>query len=257
MPNSMLAWANAIKTATLAASSAEGALPVSNLANDQGAPSAGWQTLAGALTGVLLTITPAARATFRAFGAFRTNLSNAGTLTVRAYTNPGPVLLGTWSGTFANGQCVAIAPSDQSADYVTFTFADSGNPDNHLNIPLAYAGPAWFPLTAMSWASTYGRDDITDIVVSRGGQQYVNLRASSKRWEIALDGVRGSEAFSQLDVLDRVSRVGGNVLVVPNQASANMQGEAAYGLLKATADVSFPLGAGDRRSWRARLTERL
>ena len=155
------------------------------------------------------------------------------------------------------GQCVAVANADTPADYVIFTLTDAGNPDNHLNIPLAYAGPAWLPLTAMSWTSALGRDDITDTVVTRGGQQYFDMRATSRRWEIALDGVRASEVFTQLDVLDAFSRAGGNVLVIPDTTSGNMQYEAVLGVLKATADFAWPYNSADRRSWRARLTERL
>ena len=76
-------------------------LPVTNLANDIGAPSTAWQTLAGAVSGVLLTITPAARTTFRTFGVFQTNMTSAGTVTARAYTNPGAVLVGTWAMTWS------------------------------------------------------------------------------------------------------------------------------------------------------------
>jgi hypothetical protein len=254
---SILAWQNAVKTAVLTASSAEPLLPATNLTNDLGAPSVAWQTLAGALSGVLLTVTPAVRTTFRAFGIFQTNMTNVGTVTARAYTNPGAVLVGTWAMTMVGGQCVAVAAADTPADYVTFTFTDAANPDNHLNIPLVYAGPAWQPLTAMSWTSALGRDDITDAVVSRGGQQYFDMRATSRRWEIAMDGVRASEVFTQLDVVDAFSRTGGNVLVIPDTTSGNQQYEAVFGVLKATADIAWPFGSADRRSWRARLTERL
>jgi hypothetical protein len=254
---SVLAWQNAIKTAVLTASSAEPALPVTNLTNDLGASSAAWQTLAGALSGVLLTITPTIRTTFRTFGVFQTNLTSAGTVTARAYTNPGAVPVGTWAMTVVQGQCVAVAAADTPADYVTFTLTDAANPDNHLNIPLAYAGPAWLPLSALSWTSALGRDDITDTAVSRGGQQYFDMRATSRRWEIAMDGVRAAEVFTQLDVLDAYSRTGGNVLVIPDTTSGNQQYEAVFGALKATADFAWPFGAADRRSWRARLTQRL
>lgn len=254
---SAFGWANAVKTAVLAATSAEVSLPVSNLSNDQGAAATGWQTLPGDLSAVVLTVTPSARTTFRMFGLFRTNLSVGASVSVQAYTNPGPTLLGTFVATVANGQAIALAGSDTPADFVTFTITDAANPDNHLNIPLAYAGPAWFPLTGMSFATTMGRDDITDTVVTRGGQTYVSMRATSRRWEIAMDGVRGSEVFAQLDVLDRASRTGANVLVSPDTTSANVASEATFGILKATADIGWNLGSADRRSWRARVTERL
>jgi hypothetical protein len=202
-----------------------------------------------------LTITPTVRTVFRACGAFRTNLTSTGTMTVSALaTGSIPVVA---SATFVNGQAVALFSTDVAADSLQIAFSDPSNPDNHLNIPLIYAGPLWFPTTAMSWASTMGRDDVTDSVVTRGGQTYVNMRATFRRWEIALDGIRTTEAYTQVDVLDRASRVGGNVLGIADTTSANMRFEATFGILKATADVSFPLGTAIRRSWRARLSERL
>jgi hypothetical protein len=255
---SVLAWQNAVKTATLTSTSAEPALPVTNLAaSDLGSPSTAWQTLAGAISGVVLTITPAVRTTFRAFGVFRTNLTNAAVVTVRAFTNPGAVQIGSWAMTATGGKCVAIAAADTAADFVTFTFADPANLDNHLNVPLAYAGPAWIPLTGVAWSTALGRDDITDTAVSRGGQAYFNMRATLRRWEIATDGIRASELFTQVDVLDLYSRTGGNVLFLPDTASVNLQSEATFGTLKSTADVLWPFGSADRRSWRARLSERL
>jgi hypothetical protein len=86
---SVIAWLNAVKTATLAASSANPALPVTNLqTSDQGAPSMGWQTAAGVVAGVVLTITPPVRTTFRAIGAFRTNLTSAATVTATFFHQP-------------------------------------------------------------------------------------------------------------------------------------------------------------------------
>lgn len=254
---SAFGWVNAIKTAALTASNGDPALPVTNLTGDLGAASTAWQTMPGVLTGVSLQLIPLARTTFRAFGCFRTNLTSAGTVTVRAYTNPGAVLVNTWVATFVNGQAVIFAAADTPADIVTYTFADAANPDNHLNIPLIFAGPVWQPLTALSWASTMGRDDTTDKVVTRGGQVYSNMRATSRRWELALDGIRQAESYQQVDQLDRVSRVGGNVLVIPDVTSPEMPYVATFGQLQATADITFPLGIIARRSWRARLTERL
>lgn len=256
MANSIIAWSNAVKTATLTATSAQPALPVTNLVSDQGSPASAWQTLA-AVTTATLTITPAARTTFRVFGLFRTNLTAAAVVTVKGITNPGSVVISTLVASPANGQVVFVAPAAYAADVVTVLIADPTNPDGHLNIPLAFAGPAWQPLTAMAWASTMGRDDVSDSVTTRGGQTYVDLRASARRWEIALDGVRQTEAFANLDVLDRWSRAGGNAMVIPNLTSTDLQSEATFGIIKATADVTFPLGIGNRRSWRARLTERL
>jgi hypothetical protein len=253
--NSLFAWQNAVKTATLSATSANPVLPVANIAGDQGSPSAGWQTVAGVVAGVVLTITPAVRITFRTVGVFRTNLTAAAVMTVKGFTNPG--LVQVWSDVTpaANGQALDILAADTAADVVTVQLDDAGNPDGFLNVPLAYAGPAWIPASSLSFASTLGRDSLTDTVQTRGGQTYVNLRATLRRWEIATDGVRVNELYAQLDVLDKASRNGANVLAVPDITSATAKLDALFGVLLATGDFGF--FAPDRRSWRARLTERL
>lgn len=257
MGNAIFGWVNAAKTAVLSSTSAEPTLPVTNLANDQGNAASAWQTL-NTVTAATLTITPAARTTFRAFGVFRTNLGSAGTATFRAFTNPGLVqVYSSGAVSVVNGQAVAVAPADTPADVVTIALSDAGNADAHLNVPLAFAGPAWQPLTGLSWQTTIGRDEVSDATVTRGGQTYVDLRATFRRLELALDGIRTTEAYAQVDTLDRLSRSGGNVLVIPSIANGFMQNEATFGILKATADVTFPLNVDARRSWRARLTERL
>lgn len=255
--NSLLAWLNMVKTAVLTATSAEVALPVTNLADDQGSPSVAWQTLDTVKTATL-TITPAARTAVQAFGLFRTNLTAAATVTFNAYTLPGPILIATSGAvTAVNGQAVAALAAPVNADVVTVVISDTTNPDGHLNVPLVFAGPAWKPLTAMAWTSAMGRVETSDTVQTRGGQTYVDLRASARSWDIALDGVRAAEAFGQLDPLDRYVRIGGNALVIPNTAGANIQYESTFGVLKPTASVTFPLGVDSRRSWRGTLTERL
>jgi hypothetical protein len=257
MGNSLIGWINAAKTAALTATSAEPTLPVTNLAGDHGSPATGWQTLAGALT-PLLTLTPLARTTVRVAALFRSNLTSAATIIVRLYTNPGAVLVATSATvTAVNGQAIAIFPIDTPCDIITVSISDAGNPQNFVNIPLCFAGPVWQPTNAMAWSSSMGRDDINDTVTSRGGQTYVSLRATFRRWEIALDGIRTTEAYAQLDALDRFSRAGGNAILVPNLNNGFVQQESTFGIIKATADVTFPLGVDSRRSWRSRLSERL
>ena len=128
---------------------------------------------------------------------------------------------------------------------MTFTLTDAANPDNHLNVPLVYAGPAWLPLTAMSWTTALGRDDITDTVVSRGGQQYFDMRATSRRWEIALDGVRASPRCSPNWMSSMPTRAPAAMCwSIPDTSSGNTQFEAVFGVLKATADIAWPFGCG-------------
>jgi hypothetical protein len=148
-------------------------------------------------------------------------------------------------------------PSDFVGDTLIFSINDAANPDGFINVPLAFAGPAWLPASGASWQSTVGRDDSVNETTSRGGQEYPVLLWQRRRWNLALDGIRGTELWADVGEIDRVSRLGGNLLFVPDQASASLQQEAIFGRLAATADVSFPYQAGDRRAWRATLTERI
>lgn len=252
----LLAWINAVKTATLIATSAEPPLPVTNLTNDQGPPSMGWQTALGVTTALLTVVLPV-RTSIRVLGLFRSNFTSAAVVTSSLYTMPGSALVGTKTLTVSNGTASGLLTSPISADFINISITDTTNPDGFLNVPLGFVGPGWQTLSPMSYSNTMGRDDLTDSIITRGGQQFNDMRATLRRWEYALDGVRASETFTQLDVLDRASRVGGNVLVIPDITSVNMADEIAFGTLKATADVGYPFSAADRRSWRARLLERL
>lgn len=252
---SLFAWINSVKTATLIATAAEANLPVTNVSNDQGSPAQAWQTPAGVTTASLTIVLPV-RTSLRVFGFYRTNLTSAAVVSASLYTTP-TALVGTQTMSVSNGAATGVLTAALSADFVIISITDTTNPDGFLSIPLAFAGIAWQPLTALSYSTTMGRDDLSDTIITRGGQQWINMRATSRRWELALDGVRESEAFTQLDALDRASRTGSNVLVVPNISGANMAAEAAFGVLKGTADIGWPYAAADRRSWRARLTERL
>lgn len=258
----LFAWVNNVTTATLAAGSAEAALPVTQLQNDIGAAATAWQTLSGVVTaagGAWVTITPASRQTWRAFIAARTNLTAAGTMTVTLYDSPSTVV---WTGTSGSpvpgyGQMVLIADQDHAADYCRIEFNDAANPDDFLNIPLIFAGPAWIPTIGMSWNSAIGRDSQIDETRSRGGQEFPIARWQQRRWEIELPQFEDAELWDDAQELDRVSRYGGNVLAVPNIGSATIGNEAVYGRVESAGDVTFVTGVAGLHGWRFRIRERL
>lgn len=260
---SILAWNNYLASAVLSTGSASPGLPGENLQNDTGSPSTAWQTAAGVKTtagGAFVTAKPATTGqTWRVFGVFGTNLTAAATVTVALYNNPSTLVWTTSASGPAAGyrQVVIVAPSDKVADYCTIAFDDVANPDGFVNVPLAFAGPAWLPLTAPSWQSKFGRDDRVDETVSRGGQEYPNMLWERRRWDIILNGVRGTEVWTDIGELDRIARRGGNNLFIPDYASSDINRESVFGRLMPTADVTFPYEAADRRSWSARITERL
>jgi len=259
MGTTLLAWNNYVLTSGLSATSA--AMPVSNVQDERGAPSVAWQTAAGT-TSATITITPAiARASWRAFGVFRSNLTAYAGIGVTLYNNPtSPVSI--WGGGTEGpepgfGQSIVVADTDVIADFCTIQIDDPQNPDGFLNIPLIFAGAAWVPLTGLSYDTAYGGDAMVDEAISRGGQEYPLLRWERRRGELAFQGIRSGEVLNQLNELQGTARRGNNVLMVPDITSPNIGVEAIYGRVTATTDVGYPYGGADRRSWRARITERL
>lgn len=259
MSNTALAWTNYVKTGVVTSNNAAANFPVTNIQGDSGAPADGWQTTI--LTSIVLTITPATGAQiWRALGLFRTNLTAGASLTFALKNNPSTVVYTTTVAgpVGATGQVVALPPSNTTADYATITISDASNPDGHVNVPLAFAGPVWLPTSPLALDTAYGRDSQVDAPVSRSGQEYPVLRWQRRRWDISSLGVRTStELWPQLDTLNRLAMAGGNVLLVPDITSANKGYEALFGRLAQLADVTFPLGGSDRRAWKGRLTERL
>lgn len=261
MGQTVLGTLNLVKTGALTAGSSAVNMPISNLLIDAGAPSMAWQTLAGVVTnaaGANFRVTPV-RQLWRLFGLFRTNLQRTATVTFSLYINPSTLV---WSGSVPGplpgyGQVIAVAPQDFLADYCVVGIDDAGNPDGFLNVPLAFAGPAWIPQIGQTWNSTVGRDSQVDEIVSRGGQEYPTYRYQQRRWEIEFDALTDSEVWSSAQELDRLSRYGGNILFVPDFASANLSAEAVFGRVTSTADVSFIAGYADRRAWKFRCRERL
>ena len=258
MSNTLFAWNNYVLTAALSASSQ--ALPVSNLQNERGAPSEGWQTAAGVIENATVTITPQiSRSTWRVFGLFRTNLTPFANVTVTLYNSPSSAV---WGGSVEGPepgfyQSILVADSDVQADYCVIEIDDPGNRQGFLNVPLIYAGPAWLTTSPPSYETTFGGDAAVNESVSRGGQEYPTLLYERRRGELAFQSIRSGEVLGQLAELTATARRGNNVLFAPDISSETMPQEAIYGRVTATADVGYPYGAADRRSWRARITERL
>lgn len=254
----LVGYINFVKTGTVAANNAATNFPVTNLQNDSGASADGWQTTVR--TGILLTITSVlGLQTYRLIGLFRTNLTSAAVLVFTVYTNPSTVVWTAQVGGPVNGSGqVVVDTGGVIGDYATVSISDPGNPQPYVNVALAYAGPAWNPLSNFSLNNSYGRDVTTDELTSHGGQEYPVYRYQRRRWDLDMQGVRTtSELWPQLDAMMRIAAPGTNILVVPDSGSPDMTTEALFGRIKQTADVKYPLGTADRRSWSGQHTERI
>lgn len=256
--NSGIGWNNYCKTGSLAASSEEPTLPITNLANDQVNASSGWQTLNGDVTLVTLTVTlPSTALLISAFGLFGTNLTPSATALFEAklggVTQASATLPGPQEG---YGQLVGVFGSDVTADGMVITISDAGNPDNHLNIGGAFVGQMWFPLSGISWSTTYGENAARDDFRARGGARFINPLYTERYWKIVLDAIRASEAWDELGELKRIASLGGNVLFLPDVTDVDLFRMAVFGVLETQADVSFPAHSVDARQVTMQVTER-
>lgn len=255
--SAILAWNNYAKTAVIVESSAAAGFAGANVADDSGSPSTAWQTVSGVVTGVTLTVTPPIAAQpWQVVGVFGTNLTSTATVKFDLLTGATVVATATVSPVAGYGQAVAVFPVT-TADSLRVTVNDAANPDGFLNVPLLFCGPAWLPAGSTGFASTFGRDDSTLEVTTRGGQEFPTLLWQRRRWNITLDSIRTSETWTQADTLASYAKGGSNMFFAPDSAGPNLLREAIFGRLKATADVSFPYAGADRRRWSAAITERL
>lgn len=259
--SAVIGWNNLVKTATLAANSED--LPIGNIATDSGSAADAWQTEAGDVTlatGALFSVTPAPASTWRVLGLFRTNLTSNAVVHFGLWNNGSPPTLVTdvtASPVDGYGQAVAVLPANTTADFLQVYIEDSSNPDNFINVPLAYAGPAWFPARSIGWSSTVGRDVSRADVITRGGQEYPSLNFRRRRWNVQLESLLTAEVWGSVDDLLLTADTGTNVLFAPDADGDYLQREAVFGRLSAMADVSFPYQSADRRRWSAQITERL
>jgi len=209
---------------------------------------------------VIVSVVPAiTRSTWRVVGAFRTNLTPSARMTVRLMNQPNLlVFMASTDGPEPGfGQSILVLPNDIVADFCSIEFDDPANPQLFINVPLMYAGPAWITASPPAWDTTFGGNATVNEAVSRGGQEYPVFLYEQRRGELSFNGIRAGEVFGPLAELSATARRGNNILFIPDTSSATVNIEAIYGRVTATADVGFPYAAADRRSWRARITERL
>lgn len=265
----LIGYNNYVLMSALPVGAAQANLPIGNLQIESGAPSQAWQTPTGVVTAAagahFFVHPPVANQAWRVAGLFRSNLTASATMRVQLF-RPG-VIPGTYTtlydGVAPNppapgyGQIILVMPSDVLADFALVQIDDPLNPDGFINIPLAFLGPAWLPLSPASYDTVDGADDSVDENESRGGQEHPNYLWSRRRREISFMGVRESEVLSGWRPLDNVARRGNNILYIPDIASDTINQEALYGRMRSTSDLGYPYGGSGRRSWRVRHTERL
>lgn len=262
MAVSLLAWVNLCKTATLTAGSSATNLPVQNVSSDNGSSSQAWQSVSGVVStagGAIITIAPLTTPnSWDILAVARTNLTAGATVTFTLYNLPSTqVYQSIKTGPVSGYQQVLALPPHTTADYATISFDDPTNPDNFINVPLVFAGSAWFPAVGAGFSSTVGRDATILEATARGGSEYPTLLYQRRRYNCQFDALTNSEVWQFADPMALYGNAGSNVLFIPNVGSAFVSQEMVFGRLKQTADVAYPYQGADRRRWSGSITERL
>ena len=257
MTQTVIAWTNLVKLATVTATNYEAALPPENTLNDIGAPSTGWQTEYGT-TNATLTYTLADEAsTVRVIALFRTNLTAAAQITATiTYDNSE-----TWTETLAGpaagyGQVIFVLTDAKYADSIAIEIDDPENPDGFLNVPMVFIGDAWLPgySIAPSFADTW--EPQQNIQRSRGGQRYITQLANERTATFEFGAVLSADAYAAPRELARLSGLGVNVLFIPDGDGDEVKYDAIFGTIVAR-PMGTTGGAGRLRTWGATITERL
>lgn len=265
-----IGYENYVQDAVIAANSVDDTavgLDPDQVANDQGSPQYAWQTAAGGLTlatGALITITPNTPAqTWRAVGLFRSNLTPAASVNIALWNDNNGSPTAVYSTTVAGPassyqQVVHILPSDTTADFLQIYVEDAGNPDNHINVPLVYGGPLWIPEYGRTFRSTFGRIDRTDQQQTLGGQEFPAHRWAKRTITLDFDSTSAStELWQDAMEIDRIARLGGNILAIPNIESTNVTYEAVFGQMRTSDQKTYGLRTVARIAWNATVTERI
>ena len=262
MGNCLIGGTNLVRAATLTAGSAEAALPITNIAGDQGDAADGWQTTAGVLTeaaGAWFQATIPGAMPWQAFVLARTNLTPSAQIRFTV-TDPvnGVTVDQTVAGPIAGlAQVVCVAKQAGSGVTLRVAFQDPTNPDGFINIPIAWAGAPWQPVRNCSYSSSYGRDRTENVTTTRGGQEYGLTQFVRRRWTVTHASLSSNESFQQLDQVFQAAATQTNILFIPDPNSPTLSSEAVLGRLTPKSDLTYSFTGAERRTVTFDVTERL
>lgn len=238
-------------------------LEPSNLASDQVDPSLGWQTQNGiktAVAGAFLQVSVSPATAIRAFGIGKSNLTASASVTFELHLLGSTVFTGIFSGPAPGyAQVVGTTSIDIIADTVLIKIDDASNPDNHISVGWAFAGPVWNPSDELGLATQsggYQPKPTRQETKTRGGQRFIQPFYVERTWAIALNAVTDAEAWDDLGELIRIANLGSNILFIVDYTSLEINRESVYGVLDTTDNINFSNNIIGRRSWVGLITER-
>jgi hypothetical protein len=249
----VIGYLNAVRLGAVAASSSVGGLGPDQLQNDQGNSAQALQF--SGTTGCTITVTWSGL--YHAFGIFRHNLTPGATVTFTVKNGGSTVLTGTALASVPGfRQSVWVAGAPVFGTSCVISIADAGNPDGHVNVPLAFVGPVFQPARNMTFQSSFGRAQQVSKAITRSGGVIPRLDWLKRIHDVVFSGIKEAE-LSAITEIDLAGRQGSNLLFVPNPASLTINTEAIFGEFEPQSNVGYFGQNRDFRSWSARLTERL
>jgi hypothetical protein len=254
---SLIAWTNLAKLASVTATSSEALFPPANTINDIGAPSTGWQSADTVLTASLEYTLAVAGSTVDVIGIFRTNLSDTAQVTATIRYSGVDIWTETKAGPAPGyGQVVFILPGGRYADRVTIAIDDPDNDDNHLNVPLVFIGPAWLPEYSFAPSLTDGWEPLQNTLKTRGGQVYPTLLSNPRTLGFEFAAITPDDTYTAAREIARLAGMGGNFLVIADANGDEIKRDAVFGTL-ASARAMGTVPGTTIRTWAGTVSERL
>lgn len=256
MTQTAIGWVNLGKLAGISATSYDTLYPPENTIDDQGAPSLGWQTVAGVVNATITYTVAVPGSLVRLIGLFRTNLMPDATVTATVTYNSVDVWTETLAGPAAGyGQVVFVLPDAEYADTVTIEIDDLDNTDGRLNVPLVFIGNAWLPTYSVAPSKTDGWAPIVNVQRSRGGSLFQTSLSNPRTKSFEFSAIPEDEGYTAAMELARYQSLGVNVLFVEDIEGDNVKYDAIFGPLTAR-PLGVLAGASRMRTWGATIEER-
>lgn len=245
MANCLLSWINHVDRAgaLFSADSQSATLPASHLAD----PVVGKVWRSSGQTAASLTIDFGAVVTLDVLALFGCKLDGSDTIRHRlSMDDPesGDLLdTGAQASDIAEGYGAHLhwLPETVSARYWRVDIdAPSRNAEGFFDIGRAWAGSAFQPLRNYSYQASESWIDPSVITrAPESGVEQVDKRPAYRQAAFALDHLTPEEA-RQLKEMDRVAGISGQVLFVPDPASATLAEEAILGRLSRSTPIKHP-----------------
>jgi hypothetical protein len=266
--NIAAAWTNIALNATLTASSEAASMLVTKLQQED--TKRNWRT--GAATTANVIGAYAANQTADTFFKANTNLTAAGIVRVRLFTNSTDAGAGTNALYDSNpGGTAGIVDPDYKDAVVLAPSVQSGWKVFRWDLTdtnLSYIEAGFeFASTKMQFAYNYdygAQRTIVDPSIqkkTKGGQTKVMARPKFKRWELPIGFVTELQRWSVVERIDLLNGIGVPVLFILDPSSTNLGRDSIFGLIQESSPVvaiqGFDSAGGSMSSRSFRVDQRL